>query len=48
MARPTGIVCSDPADVMMNGQRKLFHEVTNVKIATAAVAGLASGIQICQ
>jgi len=27
---------------------KLFHVATKVKIATAPVAGRASGIQICQ
>ena len=34
--------------VTTKGQMKLFHDRTNVKIPTAAVAGRASGIQIRQ
>ena len=42
------MVCRERAVVITKGQMKLFHVTTKVKMATAAVAGRDSGIQICQ
>ena len=42
------MVCSERAVVTTKGQMKLFHVTTKVKMATAAVAGRASGIQLCR
>ena len=48
MARPMGMVIISVLVMAMRGQRKLFHELMKVKMATAAMAGRESGIQSCQ
>src|SRR5580704_10933897 len=47
-ARPTGIVIMLLAVMTINGQRKLFQEAMNARIATAATAGMDMGMQIRQ
>src|SRR4029079_5285267 len=46
-ASPTGKVIPSRVWSISDGHRKSFHDVTNVKIATAAIDGRTIGSSIC-